>query len=57
MDDLRKVMMEDIIQSVTNKDMVTKVMPAEMTNSFKGRAWAVLKILCSFKMKRAMKEL
>lgn len=37
--------------------MIKKVIPAENMASFRGKAWATLKILCSFKMRKAIKEL
>lgn len=55
--DLQRVKIEDLIDTLTNKEMIKKVIPTESISSFRGRAWATLKILCSFKMKKAIKEL
>jgi len=55
--DLTRVKTEDLIETLTNKEMVKKVIPTETLASFRGKAWATIKILCSFKMRRAIKDL
>ncbi|KAL4447016.1 hypothetical protein ABPG74_013868 [Tetrahymena malaccensis] len=55
--DLTRTRLNDLVECVINKDMIKKIIPAENMSSFRGKAWATIKILCSFKMKKAIKEL
>ncbi|EGR31565.1 IQ calmodulin-binding motif family protein, putative [Ichthyophthirius multifiliis] len=56
-DDLNRIRLNDLISCIPNQEMVKKVIPAEDIGCFKGKAWATIKIICSFRMRQAIRDL